>query len=441
MQSVPTVAAFWQGQIADLFQGALPESEVKRFVEGLLKLAGGSMPGADLLAEAKAALEAGDAQQAGELFSALLQEEPENGDAWGGLIRALMALGQEDQARRRSAQVPAKLADHAEIAGARSALALAEEGREAKGQLQSLQARRGRRPDGPAGALRSRDRAERDRRARAGGRCAAGDHPAQPRLERRCRAAAAAEVLRGLGLRRSRDRRRAPQAVRPCCSADGRASTRRLEDLPAEFPVFPLPGALLLPRGKLPLNIFEPRYLAMTEDCARPRAHVRHDPAGPDRAGHRDRPGPVPRRLPGAAVLVQRDRRWPLPDHADRRDPLRHRRRDRDAPRLPARARRLHPLLADLDLAPQPIGVPRETLLAALRGYFAHRGFDANWDAIKRLPDDMLVVTLAMVCPFEPAEKQALLEAPTDAERAAALLALLQMGALAPGRPGGRSVS
>ena len=59
MQSVPTVAAFWQGQIADLFQGALPESEVKRFVEALLKLAGGTMPGADLLAEAKAAMEAG----------------------------------------------------------------------------------------------------------------------------------------------------------------------------------------------------------------------------------------------------------------------------------------------------------------------------------------------------------------------------------------------
>ncbi len=70
------------------------------------------------------------------------------------------------------------------------------------------------------------------------------------------------------------------------------------------------------------------------------------------------------------------------------------------------------PYLADLELAPQPIGVDRDALLAALRGYFAHRGFDANWDAIKRLPDDMLVVTLAMVCPFEPAEKQALLEAP-----------------------------
>src|SRR3984885_11357905 len=98
MQSVPTVAAFWQGQIADVFQGAQPESEVKRFVEALLKATGGSMPTADLLAEAKAALEEGDAQGAEELFSALLQQEPENGDAWGGMIRALMAMGKEEAA-------------------------------------------------------------------------------------------------------------------------------------------------------------------------------------------------------------------------------------------------------------------------------------------------------------------------------------------------------
>lgn len=141
MQSVPTVAAFWQGQIADMFQGALPESEIKRFVETLLKNAGGSMPTADLLAEAKAALEQGDAQQAGELFSALIGEEPENGDAWGGLVRSLMAMGQEDAAEEALTQVPEKLAEHAEIAGARSALMLAREGRAAKDQLQSLQAR------------------------------------------------------------------------------------------------------------------------------------------------------------------------------------------------------------------------------------------------------------------------------------------------------------
>ncbi len=138
LQSVPTVAAFWQGQIADLFQGALPESDVRRFVEQLLKVAGGTMPGADLMAEAKAAMEAGDHQQAGELFSAALEQEPENPEAWGGLIRVLVALGQEDQAHGALAQVPAKIAEHAEIAGARSALALAEEGREAKDQLSSL---------------------------------------------------------------------------------------------------------------------------------------------------------------------------------------------------------------------------------------------------------------------------------------------------------------
>ena len=141
LQSVPTVAAFWQGQIADLFQGAQSESEVKRFVESLLKLAGGSMPSADLLAEAKAALEGGDAEGAGQVFSELLAQEPENPEAWGGLIRALMALGQEDQATDALAQVPARIADHAEIAGARSALALAQEGRQAKSQLASLQAR------------------------------------------------------------------------------------------------------------------------------------------------------------------------------------------------------------------------------------------------------------------------------------------------------------
>jgi putative thioredoxin len=141
MQSVPTVVAFWQGQIADLFQGALPESEVKRFVETLLKAAGGTMPTADTLAEAKAALEQGDAQTAGELFSSVLNDEPENGDAWGGLIRALMALGQEDQAMQALEQVPEKLAEHAEIAGARSALMLAKEGREATAKLSVYEAR------------------------------------------------------------------------------------------------------------------------------------------------------------------------------------------------------------------------------------------------------------------------------------------------------------
>jgi len=138
LQSVPTVAAFWQGQIADIFQGSLAESEIKRFAEAILKLAGGSMPSADILAEARAALEAGQPEAAADGFSALLNEDPENPDAWGGLIRALLALGDEDQARDALAQVPPKFSDHAEIAGARSALALAAEGRVASGQIGAL---------------------------------------------------------------------------------------------------------------------------------------------------------------------------------------------------------------------------------------------------------------------------------------------------------------
>jgi hypothetical protein len=97
--------------------------------------------------------------------------------------------------------------------------------------------------------------------------------------------------------------------------------------------------------------------------------------------------------------------------------------------------------LADLETTSLPIGVEREALLTALRGYFARRKFEANWDAVRRMPDDALVTTLSMICPFEPAEKQALLEAATNTDRAATLLSLLQMGAAESDQPSGHSVS
>jgi putative thioredoxin len=141
LQSVPTVAAFWQGQIADLFQGALPESEIRRFVEALLKLAGSQAPAADLIAEARTALDAGDPEGAAQLFGAALQEDPEKPEAWGGIIRAVLAAGDEEQAEALLAEVPPKLAEHGEIAGARAALVLAREGREALGARAALEAR------------------------------------------------------------------------------------------------------------------------------------------------------------------------------------------------------------------------------------------------------------------------------------------------------------
>jgi len=153
LQSVPTVAAFWQGQIADLFQGALPESEVKRFVEGLLKIAGGQMPSADLLAEAKAAAEAGDHQGALQLFGALVQEDQENAEGWAGVARSLMALGEEAQALQVLDSVPEKLKEHAEIASVRSALELAAEGRRAREKFGEFEQRLAADPDDHAARI------------------------------------------------------------------------------------------------------------------------------------------------------------------------------------------------------------------------------------------------------------------------------------------------
>ena len=95
------------------------------------------------------------------------------------------------------------------------------------------------------------------------------------------------------------------------------------------------------------------------------------------------------------------------------------------------------PFLADLDVAAPtqaptqaPMqGIDRPALLAALRPFFKARGIEANWDAVEQTSDPMLVLTLAMICPFDVPEKQALLEAATPADRAAMLIALLQMGA------------
>ncbi|HVE21751.1 MAG TPA: tetratricopeptide repeat protein [Acidocella sp.] len=147
MQSVPTVVAFWQGQLADTFSGALPESEVKRFVEALLKLAGSSAPGADLVAEGKALLEQGQAEAAAQCFAAAVQQDRDKAEAWGGLVRALIAMGDEEQAEEVLREVPAPLTEHAEVAGARSALALLAEGRKAQAARAGLEARLTTNPD------------------------------------------------------------------------------------------------------------------------------------------------------------------------------------------------------------------------------------------------------------------------------------------------------
>jgi uncharacterized protein len=212
------------------------------------------------------------------------------------------------------------------------------------------------------------------------------------------------------------------------------------DDLPKVIPVFPLSGALLLPRGELPLNIFEPRYLAMVEDSLgagrmfamiQPDPHAPTGPSGPGlyRVGCLGRLSSFSetddnRYLISLIGLARFSIAAELPMGRG------YRRVQGDFSRY----------LADLD-APADSGIDREALLTALRGYFTRRKFEANWDAVRRMEDNALVTTLSMICPFEPAEKQALLEAATEADRAATLLALLQMGAAEPDQPPGRPLS
>ncbi len=208
----------------------------------------------------------------------------------------------------------------------------------------------------------------------------------------------------------------------------------RPEDLPSEFAVFPLTGALLLPRGKLPLNIFEPRYLAMVEDSlstGRMFGMIQPDPqAGLYRVGCLGRLSSFSETDDGRMLITLTGLlRFSFATELEMRKGYRRVRGD------------FRQYWGDLATDRPPAEIQRDKILTALRVYFARRGVEANWDAIRGLSDDALIITLAMACPFEPVEKQALLEAPDDADRAATLLALLEMGAAGPDQPSGHSVS
>lgn len=141
VQSVPTVVAVIQGQLVPLFQGALPESQVRQVIEQVVQMAGGTMPSEDLLAAAKAAAGEGQHEEAIELLRALLAEEPDNAEAIGLMGRSLIALGRESEAGALVANLPANVESHAEIQGVKAALEVAAKGREAQAKLAELQAR------------------------------------------------------------------------------------------------------------------------------------------------------------------------------------------------------------------------------------------------------------------------------------------------------------
>ncbi len=205
-----------------------------------------------------------------------------------------------------------------------------------------------------------------------------------------------------------------------------------LENLPSELPIFPLSGVLLLPRGRLPLQIFEPRYLAMTRDALgtpqrligmiqpTEKETIRPDNNPPlYKVGCAGRITSFSETDEGRfLVTLTGVRRFTVVEELALHEGYR-----RVVPRWDDFAR---------DVADQPtVELDRTRLLGGLKDYFKAHGIAANWEAIEQAPDDRLVTSLAMICPFEPSEKQALLEAADLTACAQLMTTLIEMALLA----------
>ena len=202
-----------------------------------------------------------------------------------------------------------------------------------------------------------------------------------------------------------------------------------IADFPPVLAVFPLTGALLLPRGQLPLNIFEPRYLTMIDDAMSGSRLI-----GMIQMREAENVALKPRL--SAVGCTGRITSYVETDDGRYLVTLTGICRFRVAEELavPTPFRQVRPDYAPFsgDLVAMPESdFPRERLLDALRQYLSQRDLKADWRSVMSAPAETLVNALAMLCPFEPAEKQALLEGPGWLERVETLVALLEMSARA----------
>ncbi len=203
---------------------------------------------------------------------------------------------------------------------------------------------------------------------------------------------------------------------------------RSVEDMPRTIPIFPLPGALLLPRGTLPLNVFEPRYVSMVEDALRSDrviGMVQPDEEAEDvGVAHCFEIGCAGRII---QFTETDDGRYLITLVG-----LVRYRRMRELSASDALYRLVEPdysaFTEDLASVPGTGAIDRDTLIANLKQFFRKKQIEADWSAIEKANDETLVTALAMVCPFQPLEKQALLEARGFRERALTLSTLLEIG-------------
>ncbi len=200
--------------------------------------------------------------------------------------------------------------------------------------------------------------------------------------------------------------------------------TPRLEDLPSVLPIFPLPRAILLPGAQLPLNIFEPRYLSMTFDAL-----------GANRLIGMIQPDPGTRGVSEAVYgtgcagritafnETEDGRLLVILTGVCRFDVLEELPLQRGYRRVRPDWRRFEEDLSEGGVS----GVDAAGLLRSVRDYLETQEVEADWDALARMPGELLVNYLAMNLPFDEEEKQALVEARTPADRQRILLSLCAM--------------
>ncbi len=196
-------------------------------------------------------------------------------------------------------------------------------------------------------------------------------------------------------------------------------------DLPEVIPVFPLPGALMLPRTRLPLHIFEPRYLAMIEDCMKTKTRLigmiqpRETPGGEKRLQAIGCAG----RLTGFSetedgrymITLAGTSRFRVKEEVQGFTPYRRCMVD------------WQPFGRDLNREEEmDKGFERPAFLALLGRYLSSMNLSTDWDGLKEAETELLINSLSMLCPFSPEDKQALLEAPSLTTRRETLVTLIE---------------
>lgn len=219
----------------------------------------------------------------------------------------------------------------------------------------------------------------------------------------------------------------------------GNARYVKGSDLPATVPVFPLSGALLLPGGNLPLNIFEPRYLTMFDAAMAAERLIGMVQPSLTEANNYDPNMPVLSQIGCLGRITS------FTESGDGRylvtltGVCRFRLIDEVVCSKPYRVFKHAPLLTDLTGDDDESAVDRDSLLRVFRDFLDANQLEADWESVERAGNRILVNSLSMMSPFGPAEKQALLEAPDLRSRAETLIAITEI-VLAQGRSDGGNV-